>query len=287
MADQLTPPTLVAPIPSQIVNEGAVYGPLDLNEYIQCSDPNSGKTYFFAELEDGSALPKGIICTGDGTITGIPAAGTHGVYTFRVTAENDAGKPCTAEISFTIKERMSVETTENGAAAFGNFKTKVWEALKDNLPLPELTEILNRPISAVEIYYLLERYATLTIWDVYNLDAPGEKKRLDIKGLNEHFVIYDRGSCLVAAPKDLFSHTRSLEHGLQAARLLAQEVYNRGWVIEFAGFDKLVRAAWVELQLLGDKHGKQLEILHYTPTTDDVRIYEYKALARPIPGLGM
>lgn len=110
MADQLVPPKLILPIPPQIVNEGAVFGPLNLNEYIQSPDPDSGKIYFFAEITDGSALPKGIICTGDGTITGIAAAGTHGNYNIRVVAENDAGVPCTAEFTFTIKERMTVET---------------------------------------------------------------------------------------------------------------------------------------------------------------------------------
>jgi hypothetical protein len=277
MADQLIPPSLVQPIPSQIINEGAAFGPLNLNDFIQCSDIASGKIYFFAELEDGTALPKGLICTGDGIINGIPAAGTHGVYTVRIVAENDSGVPCVAEFSFTIKERMTVETQAEANILGVNFKSKVWEALKENLPIPELSNILNREISAVEIYYLLQRFATLTIWDVYNLDAPSEKKLLDIKGLNKHYVIYDRGSCMVAAPKDLFSHERTLEDALQAARLLSQEVYNRGWVIEFAGFDKMVRASWVELQLLGDKHAKVLEILHYVPTTDDLRAYQSKS----------
>lgn len=283
MADQLVPPSLVKPIPPQIVNEGAAYGPFDLNEYIQSPDPDSGKVYFFAELADGSALPQGLMCTGDGTLNGLPAEGTHGVYTIRVVAENDSGVPCSTEFTFTIKERLAMDTASLGI----NFKSKVWEALKENLPIPDLETILTREISPVEVYYLLQRFATLTIWDVYNLDTPSEKKILDIKGLNEHYYIYDRGSCLVAAPKELFSHKRTLEDGLQAARLLAQEAYNRSWVIEFAGFDKMVRAAWVELQLLGDKHGKLLEILHYTPTMDDLRVYEVKTLIRPTGGMGL
>lgn len=282
MADQLIPPALVKPIPAQIVNEGAAFGPFDLNEYIQSPDPESGKVYFFAELTGGAALPKGLICTGDGQISGIPATGTQGVYKILIVAENDSGVPLTAEFDFTIKERISIATDELGT----NLKARVWEAVKESLPIPEIEELLSRPITAIEIYYLLQRFATLTIWDVYNLDPPGEKQILKIKGLNEHYEISDRGSCLVAAPKDLFSHKRTLEDGLQASRLLAQEVFNRGWVIEFAGFDKMVRAAWVELKLMGDKFGKHLEILHYLPTADDMRIYEVKAQARPIgPGI--
>ena len=292
MADQLVPPSLAQPIPPQIINEGAAYGPFNLGDYIKSTDAESGKVYFFAELSDGAALPKGLICTGDGLISGIPAAGTSGVYTVRVVAENDSGVPCTAEFTFTIKERIAVAAQAQQAEAEGeefgpDFKAKVWEALKKNLPIPELADLLNRPITAIEIYYLLERFATLTIWDVYNLDAPSEKKIINIKGLSEHYVIYDRGSCLVAAPKDLFSHTRTLEDALQASRFLAREVYNRGWVIEFAGFDKMVRAAWVELQLQGDKYGKVLEILHYVPTTDDLRIYESRAKMSPVgPSIG-
>ena len=60
---------------------------------------------------------------------------------------------------------------------------------------------------------------------------------------------------------------------MQTAKVIAREVYKRGWTIEFAGFNKMVRAAWVELQVLGDAHGKQLEILHYNPSSEDLKLY--------------
>jgi hypothetical protein len=266
------PPVLVKPIPAKVVNEGAAFSPFDLNNFIQAPDGESGEIIFTAEQTSGASLPKGLICTHSGIVSGIPAANTQGVYEILITAQNDADVPLTVEFKLTIKERIAMDPN-----FLGELKARVWEAVGSDLPIPELGDILNRPITAAEIYYLLQRWATITIWDVYNLDAPSEKKLLDLKDCSPHYHIYDRGSCLIAAPKDLFSYDRTLEDGLQTARVLAQEVFKRGWVIEFAGFDKLVRAAWVELQLLGEQHRKTVEILHYEPSVEDLKIFQAKS----------
>ena len=50
MADQPQAPILVNPIPTQIVNEGANFGPFNLNEYIESPNAASGTVRFFAEL---------------------------------------------------------------------------------------------------------------------------------------------------------------------------------------------------------------------------------------------
>lgn len=271
-------PILVKPISPQIINEGAAYGPFNLNDYIQSTNKEGGVIRFQAEIKDGRSLPQGLICTESGYLSGIPAAGTQGEYTIVIVAENESHIPFTTEFQFTIKERIAMETAD----LYSELKSRVWEALGKDLPIPDIGELLERPITAVEVYYLLQRYATLTIWDVYNLDPPSEKQLIQVEGISKHYNIYDRGSCFVAAPKDLFSHERTLEDALQTSRALAREIYNRGWVIEFAGFDKMVRAAWIELQLLGDKHGKQLEILHYTPSEEDLRIYAVRSQG---PGL--
>ncbi len=263
------PLNLKKPIPPQIVNEGATYGPLQLTDFIEST---GGKINFRAELTNGQPLTKGLICTTDGVINGIPATGTHGVYQVTIFAVNAEAEEFTTQIDLTIKPRIEMEDDQNNL--FRKLKSEIWEALGQNLPLPELTEILNRPITAIEIYYLLQRFATLTIWDVYNLDYPGEKQALNLEGISKHYQVYDRGCCIVGTPKQLFSHERTLEDALQTARVMAREVYKRGWVIEFAGFDKMVRAAWVELQLLGDKHNKQLEVLHFSPSNRDVQIYK-------------
>jgi len=272
--------TLKKSIPAQIVNEGATYGPLNLKEFIELSG-SEGKINFQAELSDGQPLPKGLICTTDGIINGIASANTHGVYKVSITAITDEQDELTAEFDFTINPRMTMgESDEN--ELFKKLKLEIWEALGKDLPPPEMKNILNRPITATEIYYLLQRFATITIWDVYNLDYPGEKSALQLEGMSKHYQIYDRGCCIVGCPKDLFSHERTLEDALQTAKAMAREVYKRGWVIELAGFDKMLRAAWVELQILGDKHGKPLEILHYAPSAEDFLVYQSESKTQGI-----
>jgi hypothetical protein len=265
------PPVLTKPIPSQIVNEGATFGPLNLSDFIQPPDPESGPVQFVAELSDGRALPKGLICIASGTLSGIPAAGTLGSYEIIVTASLPAGDSLSARFNLTIKERITIGQSHH---YFTDLKAKVWEALGQNLPLPELSEMLDRPLTLVELYYLMQRFATLTIWDVYNLDTPSDKIALNLEGASSHYHIYDRGSCIVGVPKDLFSHERTLEDALQTARVMAREVYKRGWTVELAGFNKMVRASWIEIQLLVNKHGKPLEVLHYEPTEADYKLYQ-------------
>ncbi|HSW69001.1 MAG TPA: Ig domain-containing protein [Gammaproteobacteria bacterium] len=267
--------TLKKPIPPQIVNEGAAFGPLRLLEFIE----SDSKIIFRAELINGSPLPKGLICTTDGIINGIPAADTQGSYKILITAINDETDQFTTEFDLTINPRLRMDENSH---LYRKLKAEVWEALGKNLPLPDMGEILERPITLNEIYYLLQRFATLTIWDVYNLDFPGPLKTLNLEGVSKHYHVYDRGCCIVGAPIDLFSHERTLEDAMQTARAIAREVYKRGWVIEFAGFDKMVRTAWVELQVLGDQFGKPLEILHYTPTPGDVKIYVAEAKSKDL-----
>ncbi len=277
MANEPVHLKIIKPIPAQIVNEGATYGPLRLTEFVEASS-DGGKAYFHAELSDGQPLPKGLICTTDGIINGIAANNTQGSYKVIVNVVNDEAEELRVEFDFTINARMTMGDDD----LFKKMKAEVWDALGKNLPLPEMQDLLDRPITAIEIYYLLQRFATLTIWDVYNLDYPGEKKILQLEGMNEHYNIYDRGCCIVGTPKNLFSHERNLEDALQTARVMAREVYKRGWVIEFAGFDKMMRAAWVEIKHLGDKHNKPLEILHYSPSPEDLVIYTTEAKVKGV-----
>lgn len=282
MAQQPGAPVLVKAIPSQIVNEGATFGPLNLDDFIQSSSEMSGAIQFQAELANGDPLVKGLICTRDGMLSGIPAVGTQGNYDVIIIAKNDAPTPFTTKFSLTIKERAAMDTD-----MFGGYKTKVWEALIKNLPIPDMGELLNRPVSAVELYYLLQRFGVLTVWDVYNLEMPTGKKLLQLEGMSKHYNVYDRGSCIVGAPKDLFSYERTLEDALQTSRAIAREVYKRNWTVELSGFNKMIRGAWVELQLLGDKNGKHLDVLHFSPSADDLRIYAEKARAVAAASLGM
>lgn len=259
-------PIISKPIPPQIVNEQAAYGPFNLKDFFHA--PDGAALTFSAELTNGRSLPRGMICTADGILTGIPARGTEGFYEIVITAENEAGT-VQAELTFTIKPSLSMASNEYS----DKIKSQVWEALEQNLPIPDLGELYDRPVTFNDVYYLLERWAMLIIWDAFNLEPPGEKKLLHLEDASEHFNIYDRGSSIVATPKDLFSHERTVADALQTARAMAREVYKRGWTIELAGFDKMMRAAWVEVQLLGDKHGKQLEILHFDPGLKELKVY--------------
>lgn len=263
----MSAPVLIQPIPSQVINERAAYGPFDLKAFIQVSE-GSQPARFTGELQNGDALPKGMICTEDGILTGIPGKETHGNYEFLVTAENEEGKLQTT-MTFTIKPSL----LSAGSDYFDQLKSEVWDALGKDLPIPDLAELYNRPITPLEIYYLMERWGTLTVWNANDLEPAGEKKLLTLVDASKHYHVYDRGSCLVASPKDLFSSARTLEDGLQTARAVAREVFKRGWAIQMAGFDKFLRAAWVEVQLLGDKHGKKLEVINYSPTYNEVKVY--------------
>lgn len=265
-------PVLVKPVPAQVVNEQAAYGPFDLKEFIQAPDKSPVK--FIAELTSGQSLPKGMICTEDGIVTGIPAKDTQGNYEIVVTASNEGGS-IKANFVFAIKPSLLTTTEAN---YFDQLKSQVWEALEQNLPIPELGALLERPITPLDINYILERWGILIVWDAFNLDPPGTKIPLTLEGASQHYNVFDRGSCIIAAPKDLYTYNRTLLDSLQTARAVAKEVFNRGWTIEMAGYFKLTRATWVEIQHLNDQYGKSLEIINYSPRPEDIKLYTTQAI---------
>jgi len=269
-------PVLLKPIPAQVVNEQAAFNPFDLKRFIQTPDGNMD-ILFRAELKSGHSLPQGLICTTDGILTGIPAKGTQGNHDIIVTAENKAGS-IKAEFTFRIKPSL----LESSSASYANqLKSDVWQALDKQLAIPSLDELLAREFTPLDMYYMLERWGLLTIWDAFNLDPPDEKILLHLEGTSEHYNIYDRGSCLIACPKDLFSHERTLEDGLQTARVMAREAYKRGWTVELIGFEKLARSAWLEFQHLIDQYGKNIEIINYEPSERDNELYDLQATLQP------
>lgn len=262
----MQPPVLIKEIPAQAMNERAAYGPFNLRDYIQ--SPDNAELTFSAELEDGNALPKGLICTSDGVLTGIPGENTQGIYQILVTAQNDAGFKQT---TFTLTIKPSFATTDINYV--DKLKSQIWEALEKQLPTTELNEMIARQITELDIYYLLERWGILKIWDAFNLEPEGPLIPLQLEGASEHYIVYDRGSCLIACPKDLFSHERTILDGIKTAEAMAREIHNRQWTIELAGFDKLVRAAWLELQHLADLTGRHVDIINFSPTPSDIKLY--------------
>jgi hypothetical protein len=269
-------PVLVGPIPPQVINEQSAYGPFDLKAFIMTPEGSDVPT-FQAEVKGGNALPKGMICTSDGVMTGIPSKGTQGVYEVIVKATNEAG---TVQATFNMTITPSFANRESESDYINKLKAQVWEALDQRLPIPDLVDLYEREITPLEIYYLLERWGIIKIWDAFNLEPPRDKVLLTLEGASKHYNVYDRGSCLVATPVDLFSYERTVEDGLQTARAMAREVYQRDWTVELVGFEKFVRAAWVEIQHLGDQYGKQLEVINFSPSTSDVRIYSVEAFTK-------
>lgn len=263
-------PVLVEPIPPQVVNELAAYSPFDLKKYVQ--EPSGGNLIFKAELKTGGSLPKGMILTSDGILTGIPARETEGIYEIILTADSDTA---TFDTTFVLTIKPSLSQTE--ANYIEKLKGQVWEAMEKNLPIPELRDLLELPVSELDVYYLLERWGTLTIWNAFDLDPPSEKKLLNLAGASKHYNVYDRGSSIIMCPKDLFSHERTSADGMQTAKAMAKEVYKREWTIEMAGLNKWTRNVWVELKILGDKHGKHIDIINYTPTKEDENVYSVEA----------
>lgn len=273
----MSEPELIALIPPQIVNELAAYPPFDLKNHIQATDGSELK--FSAEIKGGAALPKGMILTSDGVLTGIPARDTAGVHEVVVTASSATG---TFNTTFVLTIKPALAQTEAGYLE--KLKVQIWEAMEKNLPIPELRDLLELPISQMDIYYLLERWGTLTIWNAFDLDPPSQKVELNLPGMSKHYHVYDRGSSLIMCPKDLFSHERTLADGMQTAKAMAREVYKREWTIEMAGLNKWTRNVWVELQILGDRNGKYIDIVNYTPTKEDENIYSKESVApRSVP----
>lgn len=169
---------------------------------------------------------------------------------------------------------MALDNTE----AVDALKQQAWKALSEGKPHPDLSALAERGVTPLEVQALLERWATLTIYDAFNLEAPGIKQPLELHGVSEHFVVYDRGSCLVAGPKSLVSHDWTLADGLKTVVAMAREAYNRHWTIELVGYEKYRRAAWVELELLSRQLGRSVDVLNFTPAMQDFRIVNEKIM---------
>lgn len=154
-----------------------------------------------------------------------------------------------------------------------------------SLVLPTLKDVMNRPVSATEVYYLLERFATFFIWDFYNFEQPAKVGLLESPTISPHFNVWDMGSCIVGAPKDLYSHARTLRDALVTAEAMAEIVYMRDWTVEFSGFDKMSHAAWGKLQDLGDLNDKHIEVMHFSPTVKDVKLCALRAESKQHRGM--
>src|SRR5262249_9516881 len=114
---------LISAIPPQTINELASYGPFDLNSFIKTVE-GGAPIQFSAELKTGGPLPKGVILTANGLLTGIPAKDTQGLYEVIITAESD-GDVLKETFLLTIKPSFTTKETEY----LDKLKAQVWQAL--------------------------------------------------------------------------------------------------------------------------------------------------------------
>lgn len=290
-------PILVHPIPEQTATVGQPYE-LDITQHIQNPSGEKSLLFFSVTSEDGFPLPMGLYSTSEGRLRGIPKKESYRPqgYILYITVQNEAQGELVAAIRLMIEEAPELDEVEGAInlseadkealeerllhdlfaeAEMVRDQKKVWSAIALEGVIPEIQTIFDRPVTSTEMYYMLERFAHIVLWDIDNLDKPGELRSIFLGGAShEHFFIYDRGSCLEATPKKLFDHARSLQHGIDTAKAIAREAFARGWRVEFGGFDKMVRAAWVEMQCLAQKHQRGEHDTYYFPSAQDIELLQ-------------
>jgi len=252
-------------IPTFTVNEGSALEPIDLNDYI--GNPSGEALQFSAELAGGGSLPAGITFSPDGVLNGTPQLGTKSTspYEITVVAFHPKATPLVLNLKLMIHEVP-------GKINLDDFKN-YWQKFADGLELPDLEQLLTREITPLDIYYLLGRFATLIIWNADDLTPADKGALIDISHASKLFRVYDFKSALVTSPKDLYDPKRGLKDAIQTAKAMIYEVQRRKWNIEFAGYDKMVTAAWVETQQLNEaKTGHIIKVYNYEPSLFDTEV---------------
>ncbi|HCU05027.1 MAG: hypothetical protein A2X77_06130 [Gammaproteobacteria bacterium GWE2_42_36] len=263
-------------------NEGSELTPIDLKTLI--NNPSNEPLTFALELSTGGELPAGLTCTAEGIIQGTPAIGTHQdvPYDIVVVAQAATTEPLVFAIQLLI---LASESNQNNAEytiteavdivdelAFKNY----WQSVMENLDLPDLETLLTRKITKSELYYLLERFATFTVWNADDLRLAVDGKAIEINGASSLFQVYDFEVALVASPKDLYATNRTLADCVQTARAMIQEAHHRKWNVELTGYDKMIRAAGIEAARLNKIMADYtMEIENYELTDADFEILNY------------
>ncbi|OGT07243.1 MAG: hypothetical protein A2103_03925 [Gammaproteobacteria bacterium GWF2_41_13] len=264
------------------INEGAELTPIDLKTLI--NNPANEPLTFALELAEGGTLPSGLTYTPEGLIQGTPAIGTHQdiPYDIVVTVQAATAEPLIFAIQlFIFAAKTSESSTDYTMAevtdiidemAFKNY----WQAVMENLDLPDLETLLTRKITKSELYYLLERFATFTVWNSDDLRLAIDGKMIELDGASPLFQIYDFEVALVASPKDLYATNRTLADCVQTARAMIQEAHRRKWNVELTGYDKMIRAAGIEAARLNKLMADYtMEIENYELTGADFEILNY------------
>ncbi len=251
--------------------------PVDLR--LAIDNPNNVSLKFSAELVLGGELPANLTCSESGIITGYLEKNTATFlpYAILVVAQGENIDPLTFEIYLHVLppkgEDVALGHEIDGASvpdfnleAFDNY----WKSFSEKLELPDLEKLLTRQITRNDIYYFINKFATLTVWNSDDFRPADNGKLIKILGASDHFMVYDFDVAIVASPKDLYSTSRTITDAVETARAMVQEAYQRNWNIELAGFEKMVSAAWVEAEWLNKKSADhKIEVKNFIPTPDD------------------
>ncbi|MGD9152502.1 MAG: putative Ig domain-containing protein [Gammaproteobacteria bacterium] len=252
-------------IPSVAVNEGSEVTAIDLNDYI--NNPTGEALRFTVELVGGGSLPAGINFSADGILSGIPQAGTARPLPYEITivAFNPKVAPLVMHFKLTIYAAA-------GKIDYNDFKN-YWQNFAEGLALPDIEQLLTREITPLDIYYMLGRFATLIIWNADDLTSATKGVVIDIPQASKLFKVYDFSSAIVTSPSDLYDPNRGLKDAIQTAKAMIREIKRRNWNIELAGYDKMVTAAWVEVQHLNKATpGNPIKVYNYEPSLFDTEV---------------
>lgn len=268
MYEDKQPETFI--LPEVRVREGAVFPSISLRQTAYAYIREEAETMQFSlVLNDKDKMPAGISLREEGELAGNLLTGTASKKPYEVSIK---GKSLNKELLFRVKVFIYPQTAQQTKQEtirpvdFTSEKAEAWVAISHDLGLPSLQEIVERPISKSDIYYLIGRFALLEVWNASDLSLPGTGKLLHLPEASNKFNVYDFGVCLVTVPVNLFSHERHVLDNVQTAKAIIQEVYKRGWEsLEFAGYDRMVNAAWRAVNTLNLDSNRLIDVKNYQP----------------------
>lgn len=261
----------------------------------EIENPSHVPLKFSAELSLGGELPVNLSCSEEGRITGTLEKNTATFlpYSVLVVAQAEGVEPLTFEVYLHVDPPLGAAfETESGAelegeeAALTGDETaepaemefnleqfdQYWHLFSEKMDLPDLEELLTRRVTPREIYYFINKFATLTVWNSDDFRPADNGKLLDILDENDQFLVYDFEVALVATPKELFSTSRTPKDARSVAAAMIQEAHHRKWNVELAGFDKMVSAAWVEAEYLNktlEDAEYKMAVKNFIPSQED------------------